>query len=606
MRQSVLLAILIQTAASVQAADWKPVEGKIMTRWAVQVSPQNVWPEYPRPQMVRKDWQNLNGLWDYAITSRSESAPSQYDGQILVPFAIESAMSGVGKTVGPENILWYRRTFSLPQSWAGRRVLLHFGAVDWEATVWVNGKQIGSHRGGYDPFVFDITDALRQGSSQELLVRVWDPTDAQWQPRGKQVRRPEGIWYTSVTGIWQTAWLEPVSTEYIESIKITPDVDNSQVQVKVQLGGVNVQDQKYRLSVDALEGEKPIASASGTSMDGPIILTIPNSRLWSPDDPWLYNLRVCLLRENDAVDRVDSYFGLRKIEIKKGSAAVNRLFLNNRPLFQYGPLDQGWWPDGLYTPPTDEAMRYDLEILKKIGMNMLRKHVKVEPDRLYYWCDKLGLLVWQDMPSGDAYIAPGSPDIRRSQPSAQNFDRELKAMIDAFYNHPSIVMWVPFNEGWGQFDTARVTGWVKEYDPSRLVNNASGWQDRNVGDVMDIHKYPGPGMPPLEESRAVVLGEFGGLGLPLTGHTWQDEKNWGYRSFKDQQTLTEAYLDLMNNLYPLIARGLSAAVYTQTTDVEIEVNGLLTYDRAVFKMEEGKLKAAHEKLYLPVTGRETP
>lgn len=595
------ITVLIITAPITQAK-WKPVEGKIMTRWAAQVDPEKPWPEYPRPQMVRADWRNLNGLWKYAITERSAAAPSEFAGQILVPFAVESALSGVGKTVGTDNCLWYQRTFTLPDDWAGKRILLNFEAVDWEATVWVNGTQVGSHQGGYDPFTCDITGALWPAGPQQLLVRVWDPTDDGYQPRGKQVNRPEGIWYTSVTGIWQTVWLEAVPQGCIESLKITPDVDKKQVKVEVNVSGINPKTHladKYAIAVTAFEGDRKIAVASGICFSSPFTLKIPDARLWSPDDPHLYNLRVQLLKEGSTADQVESYFGLRKIELKKDEHGINRLFLNNQPLFQYGPLDQGWWPDGLYTPPTDEAMRYDLEVTKNIGMNMLRKHVKVEPRRLYYWADKLGLLIWQDMPSGDRGIRSDQPDIHRIAQSARTYDRELKAMIDNLHNHPSIVMWVPFNEGWGQFDTVRVTNWIKQYDPGRLVDDVSGWADRGVGDVMDMHSYPGPDMPPVEEGRAVVLGEFGGLGLPIKGHTWQDEKNWGYRSFENQDALTAAYLKLITDLRPLIGKGLAAAVYTQTTDVEIEVNGLLTYDRAVLKMEEDALLQAHKKLYLP-------
>ena len=585
---SVLMLVLLINATGAQQAKWKPVEGRIMTRWAQQVSPDKVHAEYPRPMMERKDWLNLNGWWDYALRPGDNDQPDEFDGKILVPFCIESALSGVQKPVGEEKRLWYRRTFEVPADWQGRRILLHFGAVDWESTCWVNGKKLGMHRGGYDAFSFDITDALTKSGPQELVLSVWDPTDAGFQPRGKQVAQPNGIWYTAVTGIWQTVWLEPVPASYVRSIKITPD-PNRQIVV-LNVDAINIPDIKIEAEAFAER------FTSKATLTGKYELTIkmPNPRLWSPDFPHLYGLRI---KAGD--DEIESYFGMRKIEVKKDEAGINRLFLNNKPLFQLGPLDQGWWPDGLYTAPSDEALRYDLEVTKKLGMNMLRKHVKIEPARFYYWCDKLGILVWQDMPSGDKYIGGSDPDIKRSQESAENFERELKALVDGFYNHPCIVMWVPYNEGWGQWDTQRICALIKQWDPTRLVDNASGWTDRGAGDVHDIHSYPGPAIPPLEERRAAVLGEFGGLGLPIKGHTWQDEKNWGYRSFTSREELTAAYVELIKKMRPLIGEGLCSGVYTQTSDVEIEVNGLMTYDRELIKMDAEKIAAANRKLYLP-------
>jgi len=590
---TLVLALLI-ISISDTLARWEPVVGKIMTRWAKEIDPDAPWPEYPRPMMVREKWQNLNGRWDYAIRPKDEKQPRRFDGKILVPYPIESALSGVNKTVGKENRLWYRREFKIPTSWSGQRVLLHFDAVDWDVTVWVNGKEVGSHKGGYDPFTLDITDALQKSGSQELIVSVWDPTNDGTQPRGKQVKKPRGIWYTSVTGIWQTVWLESVPQTYIQSLKIGPDRDENEVRSTVETVG-NVQNCSMNAEVKA-KGFSGSASMSGGNE---LKILMPNAKLWSPDSPHLYDLTVSIQRNGKVIDEVKSYFGMRKIEIKKDEAGMNRLFLNGRALFQYGPLDQGWWPDGLYTAPTDEALRYDIEVLKKMGCNMLRKHVKVEPRRLYYWCDKLGLLVWQDMPNGDRHIRGNQPDLQRTTESARQFDLELKSVIDALRNHPSIIMWVPFNEGWGQYDTPRIVKWIKDYDPTRLVNNASGWADRGVGDVLDIHRYPGPGMPKLEDKRAGVLGEFGGLGLPVKGHTWQDEKNWGYRSYKTREELTAAYVNLLSKLRTLIPQGLAAAVYTQTTDVEIEVNGMMTYDRAMIKMDLEKAATAARKLYLP-------
>jgi len=550
----------------IASAQWKPVEGKIMTRWAQEVNPDKPWPEYPRPMMVREQWQNLNGLWDYAIRPKAENQPRRFDGKILVPYPIESAISGVKKTVGKENRLWYRREFNIPSNWSGQRVLLHFDAVDWDATVWVNGKEVGNHKGGYDPFTLDITDALKKSGSQELILSVWDPTNEGTQPRGKQVTKPRGIWYTSVTGIWQTVWLESVPQTYIQSIHIVPDIDDEEVRIAVNAKG-NMQSCSLNADVKT-QGFSGSASTSGSNK---LKVKMPKAKLWSPDSPHLYDLTVSIRRNGKMIDEIQSYFGMRKIEVKKDAAGINRLFLNGKALFQYGPLDQGWWPDGLYTAPTDAALRYDIEVLKKLGCNMLRKHVKVEPRRLYYWCDKLGLLVWQDMPNGN----------NKTSEAKSQFELELKRVIDALRNHPSIVMWVPFNEGWGQHDSERITNLVKGYDPTRLVNHASGWADKGVSDVKDIHKYPGPAIPPLEDKRAAVLGEFGGLGLPVKGHTWQEEKNWGYRSYKTREKLTDAYVNLLSKLRTLIPQGLAAAVYTQTTDVEIEVNGMMTYDRAM-------------------------
>jgi hypothetical protein len=575
-------------------ADYKPANGQLMTRWARRISPKNVHNEYPRPQMVRKSWENLNGLWEYAIIQKDQSQPDTFDGQILVPFPIESALSGVMKTVGPENRLWYRRTIRLPRTWKSKRVLLHFGAVDFETTVRINDKEVGTHRGGYDPFTFDITDALEETPEQEIVVSVWDPTDAGTQPRGKQVRKPHGIWYTSVTGIWQTVWLEPVPEAYIKRIKMVPDLDNKSVIVSAECS----ESAGYSLEIEAKDWWFTKAKNKGNA-DKEIVLKFKKPKLWSPDSPFLYDLNVTLKdSKGKKADKVSSYFGLRKIEIKKDKQGINRLFLNNESLFQFGPLDQGWWPDGLYTAPSDVALRYDIEVLKKLGCNMLRKHVKIEPARFYYWCDKLGLMVWQDMPSGDKYIHGNDPDIQRSPESAKEFETELTAMITKHFNHPCIIMWVPYNEGWGQWDTPRIVELIKKLDPTRLVDNASGWTDRGVGDVHDIHSYPGPAMPPLEEKRAAVLGEFGGLGLPVEGHTWLQEDSWSYRDFKTREELTDAYVTLIDNLRPPIGDGLSAAVYTQTTDVEIEVNGLMTYDRDMIKVDVKKAAAANKRLYL--------
>jgi Glycosyl hydrolases family 2, sugar binding domain/Glycosyl hydrolases family 2, TIM barrel domain/Glycosyl hydrolases family 2 len=570
-----------------RAADWQPAKAPLMTRWAADVKPDRVHPEYPRPQLVRSEWLNLNGLWQLAFAKEGEAAPvgKELSERILVPFPVESALSGVMKHA---DRLWYRRTFQVPAKWSGQRVLLHFGAVDWEATVWVNGKQIGSHQGGYDAFSFDITDALRPSGEQELIVGVGDPTNNGPQPRGKQVLEPRGIYYTPTTGIWQTVWLEPVPEASVAGLKIVPDVDGGKVVVTV-LGRGNTEGSYLDVYVEG-GGETSVAVPKfGAAHE--FSLKLP--KLWSPESPFLYDLTVRVMKDQKEVDVVKSYFGMRKITLGKDDKGVTRLFLNNKPLFQVGPLDQGFWPDGLYTAPTDEALKYDIEITKKLGFNMTRKHVKVEPARWYYWCDKLGLLVWQDMPSGDRSVRSGGGEMKRTPESARIYERELKAMLDGLHNHPSIIMWVVFNEGWGQFDTVRITDWTKKYDPSRLVDCASGWNDMKCGDVHDIHVYPGPGAPPTESSRAGVLGEFGGLGLPVDGHTWA-QKTWGYRGTASSEDLTRKYERLLRAVYQLKEdQGLSAAVYTQITDVETEANGLLTYDRAVIKVNADRVAAAN-------------
>ncbi len=576
--------------ASLGAAEWQPATGPLKTRWAKDVRPDKPLPEYPRPQLVRGDWQNLNGIWDFAITPKDAQQPG-FPEKILVPFPVESALSGVMKMVSENDRMWYHRTFDIPHGWIGKRIMLNFGAVDFDTKVFVNGKEAGVHRGGYDGFGFDITDLLNPQGVNDLVVSAWDPTDAGTQPRGKQVRKPNGIWYTPTSGIWQTVWLEPVNATYVKSLEISPNIDDNSVTIRpvlpATMGG-------YSVDISIHDGLNRVSSASGTA-GAAVKLPVEKAKLWSPEKPHLYTVTVTVKLGNRTIDKVESYFGMRKISLGKDDKGFTRILLNNKPYFQFGPLDQGFWPDGIYTAPTDEALKYDIEMTKKLGFNMARKHVKVEPDRWYYWCDKLGLLVWQDMPSGDSYIGVGKPDITRTPESAKEFETELTALIAGRRNHPSIVMWVPYNEGWGQWDTATVVDLIKKLDSTRLVDDASGWNDRGVGDVDDMHKYPGPGSPAPEEKRAVVLGEFGGLGLPIHGHTWQAEKNWGYRSFTDEAALTAAYLDLVGKLFPLIGqKGLSAAVYTQTTDVEIEVNGLMTYDREKVKMDADKVAAANK------------
>ena len=550
------------------AEDWQPAAGPLKTRWAKDVSPDHVLPEYPRPQMVRKDWLNLNGLWDIKLGDGTES-------KILVPFAIESALSGVMKHA---DRVTYRRSFEIPKGWSGQQVLLHFGAVDWESKVTLNGKELGVHRGGYDAFSFDITEALKGEGAQEITVEVFDPTDLGGQPRGKQKLKPGSIMYTATTGIWQTVWLEPVPPSHIESLKIVPDVDESCLRLTVVGSG----------SVEAVASEdgKDIAQVTGQA-GSELKLSIPNPKLWSPDSPHLYDLLVSLKSGDKTVDSVTSYFGMRKIALGKDDKGVTRMMLNGKPVFQVGPLDQGFWPDGIYTAPTDEALRFDIAETKRLGFNTTRKHVKVEPDRWYYWCDKLGLLVWQDMPCGNSYTDKPQP-IDKPQ-----FKSELLNMVKNRWNHPSIIMWVVFNENQGQHDTEALVAEVKALDPSRLVNNASGNDDKNCGDVIDKHSYPGPESPKPEENRAAVLGEFGGLGLPVDGHTWT-KKTWGYEGTKNIEDLTKGYEKLLGKAWELNSTdGLSAVIYTQLTDVETECNGLLTYDREINKVVPERAAAAN-------------
>lgn len=596
-----LIGLVLAVLDAPLAHAWEPVGGKLTTPWAEEVNPESPLPEYPRPQMRRDNWKSLNGLWSYAITDRGGTEPKQ-SGEILVPFPVESALSGVGATVTPDDALWYVRDFTVPAGWGADRLLLHFGAVDWEADVWVNGTYLGEHRGGYTPFSFDITEAVHPTGDQQLVVRVWDPTDSGTQARGKQRLDPQGIWYTPVTGIWQTVWIEPVPNVSLKGVVPTPDIENEDLTVAVELRGSG---QGLELRAIARDGRTEIAREDAEP-GSPISLAVREPKLWSPDSPYLYDLTVQLLKDGEVIDEIESYFGMRKIALGKDRRGQTRLMLNNEVLFHMGPLDQGWWPDGLYTAPTDAALRFDIEATRTLGFNMARKHVKVEPARWYYHADRLGLIVWQDMPSG--FLPRGRPnslfvdafakdDAFREGVSAAQFENELKEMIDAFRFFPSILMWVPFNEGWGQYDTARIAGWIKNYDPSRLVNAASGWTDRGAGDVYDTHMYPGPGMAQVEDGRATILGEFGGLGLPLEDHLWWNKRNWGYRTYRTRPELNDRYADVMHNLWGPYARGVSAAIYTQTTDVEGEVNGLMTYDRRVVKFSPRRLNEIHSRYY---------
>jgi len=497
--------------------EWMAASSPLTTPWTASVTPDHALPEYPRPQLVRTKWINLNGLWDYAISRRSEAVPPRFDGKLLVPFAIESALSGVKHALTPEDRLWYHRSFDYTPG-KDTRLLLHFGAVDWQAEVWVNGRRIGIHEGGYDPFTFDVTDALKPGTAQEVVVAVWDPTDTALNPRGKQVLRPNGIWYTAVSGIWQAVWAEAVPAAHVEELLMVPDPDAQRLRLTVRSGA------RVPFTATARYHGVAAGTASGSTNEE-ISIPIAGPHLWDPEHPDLYDLEVALA----GGDRVQSYFAMRTVESRADAAGHRRIFLNHRPLFLIGPLDQGWWPDGLYTAPTDDALRSDIDAMKRMGFNMVRKHVKVEPARWYYWCDRLGLLVWQDMPSAmtgpRSFVQGGAAADANFPPDrAAGWEREWKAIVTSLINHPSIIAWAPFNEGWGQHATNDVLKLTKSLDPYRLVDGPSGWQDRGQGDLKDMHAYPGPDMFPLMADRVSVLGEFGGLGVAVPGHLWSDRE----------------------------------------------------------------------------------
>ena len=582
----------------------------LKTRWADEAICDLPLPEYPRPQMVREDWINLNGMFDFAITGDIDWC-DEYNDEIRVPFAVESCLSGICKRVSKDDRLWYRKKITLPESFKGKRTLLHFGAVDWECKVFVNKKEVGSHIGGYCPFVIDITDALIDGEN-ELVVRVYDPTDEGWQNRGKQASESHGFWYTSTSGIWQTVWMEAVNDSYIASYKATPDIDTGVIAIKTDVVGGG------DLKIKIYDGETVVAEKAISADDK---IAIPDMKLWSPESPFLYDFVLELSKDGKVLDSIKGYFGMRKYSIGEYEG-YNRLFLNNEPYFQRGLLDQGYWSDGGLTPPTDEAMIYDIEKMKDLGFNMLRKHIKVEPARWYYHCDKLGMLVWQDMVSGGkalnlfhAGVLPNihgvlNPLVYMSKKDNTyktfnrdriewrlQFEEELFEMIDSLYNYTSICCWVPFNEGWGQFDAKRIGDAIKEKDPSRFVDHASGWYDQKGCDFRSIHKYILPFIMPKYDGRPIVLSEFGGYSQKIRNHVWNWEKSFGYQMYANKTALTTAYKNLHEKqIIPNIKKGLSATVYTQVSDVEFEVNGILSYDRELVKIDEKVLREINAKM----------
>ena len=631
MKKTLLVLAMIALGLSTASAEWKIAGDKIRTKWAEEVNPAAPLPEYPRPQMVRADWMNLNGLWNYAITEASADY-LKADGKILVPFAVESSLSGVGKKITKNDALWYERTFTLPRNWAGKNVLLHFGAVDWQAEVFVNGVLVGEHKGGYDPFSFDVTPFLKKSGRQTLRVKVMDATDNSLQPRGKQCNLTRSIWYTPVSGIWQTVWLEPVAPAHIENYYVVSDIDNGTMSFQVASSA----SEGDVVMVAVLEGGEGYSAEAPSSKvlaeavveNGKAVVKLDQVKTWSPDSPYLYGVKVTLQRNGKVVDSVDGYTAMRKISVVKDHTRnkYRRMALNNEPLFQFGPLDQGWWPDGLYTAPTEEALKFDIIKTKEMGFNMIRKHIKLEPARWYYWCDVYGLLVWQDMPcigdhnnkqmpsrdkeiqdavwnkwSSDSFL--GGTDCNIPQEWKANFYREWTNIINAFKNFQCIVVWVPFNEAWGQFDTPAAVKLTRELDPTRLINQSSGGNydlsqgEEGFGDILDVHHYPCPAMNIFERKFVNVIGEYGGIGLPVEGHTWGIAKKWGYGGNKNNsEEVMQTYEEFLDMLKVFVQTGCAAAVYTQTTDVEGEVNGLITYDRKVIKVDMPRIAKGNQSV----------
>jgi ribosomal protein S17E len=604
--------VLLLQYSFIQAQNWAPVPGQIMTSWANDVTPENVWKEYPRPQMVRTDWLNLNGLWDFEITDRDTNKIAiNYARKILVPFCVESALSGIKETITGKQQMMYRRYFTVPSNWNQKYLILHFEAVDYETKVWVDGKYVGMHKGGYDHFQFDITGFLSKEQKHEIKIVVWDPTNEGSQPIGKQslpaIRNVTK--YTATSGIWQTVWLEPINDVAIESIKIIPNIDNATISLQTKVVGAT---QGTRIKIQAFDQGKEIASSIAAD-DEFVSLQLNQPKLWSPTNPFLYDLKLSLVKDGKVVDEVSSYFGMRKISMGRDQEGYMRILLNNAIIYQLGPLDQGYWPDGILTPASDQALRYDIAYLKKIGANMDRMHMKVQPERWYYHCDQLGILVWQDMVSPTKFIDT------KSNLNSSDFELEHNITVDQLYNHPSIIQWVLFNESWGQYDTERLTAALKAKDPTRLVINASGWHDKKVGDIRDFHDYtihPAIALVTKNDDRAMVLGEAGGFDLLIPGHLWTPDlktetklkTDWtiDFKKgvVKSADELIEKYTILLDDLFQLKKYGLNAVVYTQISDVEDEISGWMTYDRKVSKLPDTTFAALHQQFFKPtITGK---
>ncbi|MFF4238378.1 glycoside hydrolase family 2 protein [Actinomadura geliboluensis] len=575
----------------------------LLTRWGRTLDPDAVLPEYPRPQLVRKSHLNLNGRWEYSFNDTSPEGPEEYDGEILVPFSPESPLSGVGRQLLPHETLWYRRDVRLPEGFRpdGHRVLLHFGAVDQTCRVTVNGREAGRHEGGYLPFFFDITDLLEDGAGT-LVVEVQDPSDAGDRGWGKQSLKRGGIWYTAQSGIWQTVWIECVPEVHVERLTLVPHLDEACVEVTVHASTGDT----ARIEVSADGGGVVRAEAPAGE---PVRIDIPDVRPWSPEDPFLYDITVEL-----GTDRVESYVGMRSFGVGPDEAGVPRLLLNGRPYFHAGVLDQGYWPDGMYTAPSDEALVHDIATMKRLGFTMLRKHIKVEPLRWYYHCDRLGILVWQDMVNGggpyhrEVVTAPAVLPLRLDDRRHKRFGRadagsrarfreETRETIEHLRNVVSIAVWVPFNEGWGQFDAADVAAEVRALDPTRTIDHASGWHDQGAGDLRSLHVYFRKfRVPRRRDARVLVLSEYGGYNLRVDGHAFND-KDFGYKRYDSPARLGAAFARLhARQIAPAVPRRLSATVYTQLSDVEDELNGLLTYDREVCKLPEDLVRSVNARL----------
>ena len=608
LRNLILLCVFLSAMMSAGAIEYRALNNHLTTRWTSTVAPDKVWDEYPRPLLQRDEWKNLNGLWQYAITPKDAPIPTKWDGHILVPFCLESDLSGVVRVLDADHALWYRTQFRVPGKWKKKiehgDLQLNFGAVDWEATIWVNGQLVGHHQGGYTAFTCSMGKEVKFDEDNEIILKVLDATDTGFQPCGKQRSQARGIWYTPVSGIWQTVWMEPVPSHPVTQVINIADIGHHSAQLTL-CGG----HQGYSAQVKVLYKGKKVTQADAAfgTENAMLTLALPGQlHLWTPDEPSLYDLEITVKdAKGKTIDRFVSYMAMREFGTARDDQGHVRFTLNGKEIFQFGLLDQGWWPDGLYTAPSPEALYYDIDQTKSWGYNLIRKHVKVEPELWYAHCDRVGIIVWQDMPSGDYGTSPEwqrtayyrGPSSLRSKSSMDNYYREWEDIIDQFRAFPCIASWIPFNERWGQFNTWSVTAWTKQKDPTRLVNPASGGNFCCTGDVLDVHNYPHPAQAIIDPDRVNVVGEYGGIGYPVQGHTWvASDKNWGYIEFSSSKEVTDKYVEYAQMLLQLAQNGCSGAIYTQTTDCETEVNGIMTYDRKVVKMELDRFAEINRKI----------